>query len=89
MRKARKGSDPVDENELSNRIIGAAIDVHRQLGPGLLESVYDECLAYELISRGIAFERQKPVAVIYKEVKLDCGFRIDLFIASYSRNKSH
>jgi GxxExxY protein len=70
----------MDENLLSNQIIGAAIDVHRQLGPGLLESVYEECLAYELTSRGISFERQKPVAVIYKEVHLDCGFRLDLFV---------
>ena len=55
----------MDENLLSNQIIGAAIDVHKQLGPGLLESVYEECLAYELTSRGILFERQKPVAVTY------------------------
>ena len=53
----------MDENVLSNQIIGAAIDVHKQLGPGLLESVYEECLAYELTTRGISFERQKPVAV--------------------------
>ena len=71
----------MDENALSNQIIGAAIDVHSQLGPGLLESVYEECLAYELASRGIHFERQKPVPVTYKECQLDCGFRLDLLVA--------
>jgi len=68
----------MDENTLSRVIIGAAIEVHRQLGPGLLESAYEECLAYELIQRDIAVERQKPIAVVYKEVRLDCGFRVDL-----------
>jgi GxxExxY protein len=70
----------LDENLLSNQIIGAAIEVHSQLGPGLLESVYEECLACELTSKGIPFERQKPVPVTYKDRQLDCGFRLDLFV---------
>jgi GxxExxY protein len=70
----------MDENPLSKEIIGAAIEVHRQLGPGLLESAYEECLAYELSQRDIPFERQKPVPVSYKDVQLDCGFRLDLLV---------
>ncbi len=71
----------MNENQLSSEIIGAAIDVHRELGPGLLESAYEECLAFELNSRGIPFERQKAVPVIYKDVYVDCGFRADLVVA--------
>ena len=67
-------------NELTQRIIGAAIEVHRQLGPGLLESAYEECFARELQLRGVAFDRQKPIPVVYKGVKLECGYRIDLLV---------
>ncbi len=70
----------MDENALSNIVIGAAIEVHKQLGPGLLESAYEECLAYELTQRQIAFERQKAIPVVYKNVCLDCGFKVDLLI---------
>jgi GxxExxY protein len=70
----------MDESAVSNILIGAAIDVHRTLGPGLLESVYEECLAYELMSRSIAFERQKALPVQYKSIRLDCGFRLDLLV---------
>jgi GxxExxY protein len=70
----------VTDVELTRRIIGAAIEVHRQLGPGLLESAYEECLSRELSLRGIGFERQKPVPVVYKSVKLECGYRIDLLV---------
>jgi len=70
----------VDENALSKLIIGAAIEVHRQLGPGLLESAYEECLAYELSLRQIPSERQKPVPVVYKGIQLDCGFRLDFLV---------
>lgn len=70
----------MDENALSKLIIGAAIEVHRQLGPGLLESAYEECLAYELSLRQIPFERQKPVPVVYKGIQLDCGFRLDFLV---------
>lgn len=69
------------DNELTHEIIGAAIEVHRHLGPGLLESAYEECLCHELSLRGLPFERQKPIPVVYKETKLDCGYRIDLLVA--------
>jgi len=68
--------------QLTHEIIGAAIEVHRTLGPGLLESAYEECLARELKLRRIPFERQKPIPLIYKDVKLDCGYRIDLLVDS-------
>jgi len=67
-------------NALSTEIIGAAIEVHRELGPGLLESAYEECLCYELGLRGISSERQIPLPVEYKGLKLDCGYRIDLLV---------
>jgi len=67
-------------NKLSSKIIGAAIDVHRTIGPGLLESAYEECLCYELDLQGLTFERQKPLPVSYKEVKLDCGYRLDVVV---------
>ena len=67
---------------LTGKIIGAAMEVHRELGPGLLESVYEECLVHELLAQNIPFERQKPIAVLYKGKQLDCGFRIDLFVSS-------
>ena len=66
--------------ELTRAIIGAAIEVHRVLGPGLLESVYEECLCYELSLRGLKFNRQVPLPVVYKEVKLDCGYRMDVVV---------
>ncbi len=71
----------MNENDLSNRIIGAAINVHRQLGPGLLKSVYEECLAYELSTQSILFKRQVSVPVKYKEIEMDCGFRLDLLVS--------
>jgi GxxExxY protein len=67
-------------NLITEKIIGCAIDLHRNIGPGLLESAYEECMAFELRNAGLQFERQKPVPVIYKEIKLDCGYRIDLLI---------
>ena len=67
-------------NELSSSIIGAAIEVHRALGPGLLESAYEECLCLELESRKIAFERQKALPVIYKQHTIDCAYRIDILV---------
>ena len=66
--------------ELTEQVIGAAIEVHRALGPGLLESAYEECLCHEFHLRGISFERQKPLPVEYKSVKLDCGYRLDLIV---------
>jgi GxxExxY protein len=67
-------------NQITGKIIGCAIEVHKYLGPGLLESTYEECLAYELSKSYIPFEKQKPLPVIYKETRLDCGFRIDIFV---------
>ena len=67
-------------NELTEKIIGCAIEVHKHLGPGLLESAYEECLAFELIKAGLYIDRQKAVPVIYKEIKLDYGYRIDILV---------
>jgi GxxExxY protein len=66
--------------ELTEKIIGAAIEVHRALGPGLLESAYEECLCRELDLRRLKFQRQVPLPVEYKGVKLDCGYRLDLMV---------
>jgi GxxExxY protein len=68
------------ENEISNIVLGKAIEVHKQLGPGLLESAYQECLYYELINEGLKVEKEKALPIIYKEIKLDHGYRIDLLI---------
>ena len=68
------------ENELSKTIIGCAMKVHTRLGPGLLESAYEACLAYELSQAGLRFERQKPMPLIYEQVKLDVGYRLDLLV---------
>ena len=67
-------------DELSNRVIGCAIEVHRTLGPGLLESTYEQCLAHELSLAGISFECQWPLPVEYKGKRLECGYRVDLLV---------
>jgi GxxExxY protein len=67
-------------DQLSNRVIGCALEVHRALGPGLLESTYEQCLAYELSMSGIDFKIQHPLPVKYKDIKLDCGYRVDLLV---------
>ena len=67
-------------NELTEAIIGAAIEVHKCLGPGLLESAYRTCLAYELRKRGFSVQEEKPVPVIYDDIQLECGFRADLLV---------
>jgi GxxExxY protein len=69
-------------NKITEEIIGAAIEIHRVLGPGLLESAYEECLCYELSKRRLSFTRQIELPVVYKEIKLDCGYRIDLLVES-------
>ncbi len=71
---------PRDNDLLTERIIGFAIDVHRQLGPGLLESAYEECLYFELKQNRLDVRRQVPLPVIYKSIRLDCGYRLDLVI---------
>jgi len=67
-------------NKLTGEVIGAAIEVHKTLGPGLLESAYEECLSRELDLRNISYERQKALPVDYKGVRLDCGYRLDLVV---------
>jgi GxxExxY protein len=67
-------------NEITGKVIGAAIEVHKSLGPGLLESAYEECLCYELQLRNIAYERQRPLPVKYKGKRLDCGYRMDVVV---------
>ena len=68
------------DNEITHEIIGAAIEVHKHLGPGLLESAYEECLFHELQLRNLRVERQKAVPVVYKQTKLECGYRLDLLV---------
>ena len=68
------------ENEISKIIIGKAIEIHKTLGPGLLESAYKECLYYELTSSGLFVEKEKPLPIIYKDIKLDHGYRINLLV---------
>jgi len=67
-------------DQLSNQVIGCALEVHRTLGPGFLESTYEQCLAYELSQSGIPSKLQWPLPVKYKDIKLDCGYHIDLFV---------
>lgn len=68
------------EDELSNIIIGCAIKVHTALGPGLLESAYEECLYFELVKVGLSVKKQKPLPLIYEEIKLEVGYRVDLLV---------
>jgi GxxExxY protein len=67
-------------DSVTEKVIGSAIAVHRAIGPGLLESAYEECLCYELSQLGLKFERQVPLPVVYKDVKLDCGYRMDIVV---------
>jgi GxxExxY protein len=68
-------------SDLSERVIGLAIEVHRRLGPGLLESAYEECLSFELGAAGISYNRQVALPIVYKDIRLDCGYRMDLVVA--------
>lgn len=68
----------MERDPVSDRVIGAAIEVHRHLGPGLLESAYEECLSFELAQRGIAHQRQVPLPIMFKGHRLDCGYRLDI-----------
>ncbi|MGI8599528.1 MAG: GxxExxY protein [Chitinophagaceae bacterium] len=70
----------MNENELSKIVIGEAINVHQALGPGLLESVYEECLSYKLIKTGLLIEKQKPIPLVFEEIKMECGFRCDILV---------
>lgn len=73
-------SELMEDNKLTEQIIGCAIKIHRALGPGLLESAYQECLLFELRKAGLFVEREKPLPLIYEEVKLECGYLIDLLV---------
>ncbi|HWB51127.1 MAG TPA: GxxExxY protein [Stellaceae bacterium] len=73
-------SAPRAHDPLTEQIIGFAIEVHRHLGPGLLESAYEECLHYELSQAGFVLERQSPLPIVYKSVRLDCGYRLDIVV---------
>lgn len=68
------------ENEIANKIIGVAIDVHKVLGPELLESAYKECLYYKIVQSGLSAEKEKAMPLVFEEVKLDCGYRIDILV---------
>lgn len=70
----------MSDNELTHNIIGCAMDIHKVLGPGLLESAYKECLHFKLIQNNLYVEKEKPMPLIYEKVKLDCGYRIDLLV---------
>ena len=70
----------MNTNEITEKIIGCAIEVHKILGPGLLESAYETCLFFELQKAGLQVERQKPIPIVYKEIKLDCGYRLDILV---------
>jgi GxxExxY protein len=68
------------EDDITEKIIGCAIKIHKALGPGLLESAYEECLCYELSKVGLNVERQKALPLVYEEIKLDCGYRVDVLV---------
>ena len=70
----------MDINQLSSKIIGAAIEVHKALGPGLLESAYEKCLCHELKLRGLSFDNQKPLPLVFKGEEIDCGYRLDIVV---------
>lgn len=70
----------MNENEIANKVIGIAIEVHKTLGPGLLESAYKECLYYKIKQAGLFVEKEKPMPLIFEDVKLDCGYKIDILI---------
>lgn len=70
----------MEENEITERVIAAAMRVHTALGPGLLESAYEECLSYELLQSGLNFKRQQPMPLVYREIKMELGYRMDLFV---------
>jgi len=68
------------ENDLATEVIGASITVHKTLGPGLLESAFKECLFYELFKKGLYVEKEKPLPLIYEEIRMDCGYRLDIVV---------
>lgn len=77
---SQRAQSMISENELSNKVIGLAMQVHSALGPGLLESAYKECLFYNITKAGLYIEKEKPMPLVFEEVKLECGYRIDLLV---------
>ena len=75
-----EGAESAEINSITETIIGDAIKVHRALGPGLLESAYEACLAFELVEAGLKVEQEKNLPVVYRQIKLDCGYRLDLLV---------
>jgi GxxExxY protein len=73
----------IEQDPVSNKVLGLAIEVHKHLGPGLLESAYEECLGFELRQQGIGFQRQVPLPILYKGMQLDCAYRMDLVVERY------
>ena len=78
--RSTRSSRSMEFDQLSNQVIGCAIEVHRELGPGLLESTYEQCLAYELKNKNLNFKLQHSLPVEYKDIRLDCGYRVDLLV---------
>jgi GxxExxY protein len=78
-----------NNDPLTERVIGLAIEVHRQLGPGLLESAYEECLCHELAHAELVFRRQVALPIVYKSVRLDCGYRFDVVVENLTVSPSH
>ena len=79
-KRSQKIARKIIENELANKVIGMAIEIHSALGPGLLERAYQECLYYKIQKSGLNVEKEKPMPLIFEEVKLECGYRIDLLV---------
>lgn len=77
---SHKGNKSMIENELSNKVIGLAIEVHKALGPGLLESAYKECLFYKIQQEGLFVEKEKAMLLVFEDVRLECGYRMDLLV---------
>ena len=76
----REHREKIEENEIANKVIGLGIEIHKELGPGLLESAYKECMYYKIGKSGLFVEKEKPMPLVYEGVKLDCGYRIDLLV---------
>lgn len=72
--------EKIEENEIANKVIGLGIEIHKELGPGLLESAYKECMYYKIGKSGLFVEKEKPMPLVFEGVKLDCGYRIDLLV---------
>ena len=76
----REHREKIEENEIANKVIGLGIEIHKELGPGLLESAYKECMYYKIGESGLFVEKEKPIPLVFEGVKLDCGYRIDLLV---------